>query len=149
MFNNYFVSTSKLTHSSLHSSHNSLILRLALLSCLLLSIYATTRTCHLSRVSKFLSIIPPKSCCLDYIPTVTTKRSFSAFSDPIAYLVNLSFSQGTFLSKLIKACSCHFTSIHLSLPIFNLSLHVISILCSQPIANITLLKPLSIIFSIL
>jgi len=32
-------------------------------------------------VSKLLSIIPPKSCYLDYIPTANTKQCSSVFSD--------------------------------------------------------------------
>jgi len=50
-------------------------------------------------VSKLLSIIPPKSCCLDYIPTAIIKQRSPVFSDLIAYMANLSFSQGTFPSK--------------------------------------------------
>jgi len=47
-------------------------------------------------VSKLISPIPPKSCCLDYIPTAVIKQYSSVFSEPNAYLANLSFSQGTF-----------------------------------------------------
>ena len=54
-------------------------------------------------VSKLLSTIPPKTCCLDYIPTVIIKQCSFIFSDLIAYLANLSFSQGTFPSKFKHA----------------------------------------------
>jgi len=50
-------------------------------------------------VSKLLSTIPPKSSCLDYIPTAIIKQRSSVLSEFIAYLANLSFSQGTFPSK--------------------------------------------------
>ena len=33
-------------------------------------------------VSKLLSTIPPKSCCLDYIPTAIIKQRSPVFSDP-------------------------------------------------------------------
>jgi len=49
------------------------------------------------QVSKLLSSIPPKSCCLDYIPTAIIKQCSSVFSELNAYLANLSFSQGTCL----------------------------------------------------
>ena len=54
-------------------------------------------------VSKLLSTIPPKSCCLDYIPTAIIKQCSPVFSDLIAYLANLSFSQGTFPSQFKHA----------------------------------------------
>jgi len=54
-------------------------------------------------VSKLLSIIPPKFCCLDYVATAIIKQCFSVFFDLIAYMANLSFSQGTFPSKFKHA----------------------------------------------
>jgi len=54
-------------------------------------------------VSKPLSIIPPKSCCLDYIPTAIIKQCSPVLSDLSAYMANLSFSQGTFPSKFNHA----------------------------------------------
>jgi len=48
-------------------------------------------------------MIPPKSCCLDYIPTEIIKQCSSVFSELIAYLANLSFSPGTFPSKFKQA----------------------------------------------
>jgi len=42
-------------------------------------------------VSKLLSTIPPKSCCLDNIPTAIIKQCSSVFSELISYLENLSF----------------------------------------------------------
>jgi len=55
-------------------------------------------------VSKLLSTIPPKSCCLGYIPTAIIKQCSSVLSELIAYLANLSFSQGSFLSDIKNAC---------------------------------------------
>jgi len=37
------------------------------------------------KVSKLPSIIPPKSCCLNYIPTAIIKQCSSVFSELIAY----------------------------------------------------------------
>jgi len=54
-------------------------------------------------VSKLLSIIPPKSCCLDYIPIAIIKQCSPVFSDLIAYLANLFFNQGAFPSKFKHA----------------------------------------------
>jgi len=54
-------------------------------------------------VSKLLSTIPSKSCCLNNIPTAIIKQRSSVLSEPIAYLVNLSFSRGTFPSKFRHA----------------------------------------------
>jgi len=114
-------------------------------------------------VCKLLSIIPPKSCCVDYIPTVIIKQCFPIFSDLIAYTANLSFSQGTFPSKFKHASVTPSKKARLGsicLLIFDLSLtsitspkflkgfflhvcnhillsHLTSILFSQPIANIT------------
>jgi len=49
-------------------------------------------------VSKLLSIIPQQSCCLDYFHTAIIKQCSSVLSELIAYVANLSFSQGTFPS---------------------------------------------------
>jgi hypothetical protein len=54
-------------------------------------------------VSKLLSTIPPKSCCLDFVPTAIIKQCSPVFSHLIAYLANLSFSQGIFPSKFKHA----------------------------------------------
>jgi len=54
-------------------------------------------------VSKLLSIIPPTSCCLGYIPTAIIKQCSPVFSDLIPYVANLSFCQGTFPSKFKHA----------------------------------------------
>ena len=124
-------------------------------------------------VSELLSVIPPKSC-LDDIPTAIIKQCFLAFSDLIAYLTNLFFSQVTFpsqfnasvpplLKKTILGSICllifdlSLTSITFTKLLKGFFLHVCnyialshlsSILCSQLIANIFLLKPLSFIYSI-
>ena len=129
-------------------------------------------------VCKLLAIIPPKSCCLDYIPTAIIKKCSPVFSDLIAYLANLSFAHGIFPSnfKHASVTPLHISKsqawIHLSSLIFDLFpisitypkflkgffLHVcnhislsclVSILCNQPIASITPLKPLSFTSSIL
>jgi len=47
--------------------------------------------------------MPPKSCCLDYIPTYIIKQCSPVFSDLIAYMANMSFSQGTYLSNFKHA----------------------------------------------
>jgi len=59
-------------------------------------------------VSKLFSIIPLKSCCLDYIPTAIIKMCSPVFSDLIAYMANLSFSQGTFRPSLSTLLSLQF-----------------------------------------
>jgi len=56
------------------------------------------------KVSKLLSTIPLKSCCLDYIPTAIIKQCSSVFSELIAYLANL-FSQGANLPSKFKHVS--------------------------------------------
>jgi len=53
--------------------------------------------------SKLLSTIPPKSCCLDCIPTAIIKQCSSVFFWAYCFLANLSFSQGTFPSKFNHA----------------------------------------------
>jgi len=54
-------------------------------------------------ISKRPSIILLKTCCLDYIPTAVIKQCSSVFSELIAYLANLSFSQGSFPSQFKHA----------------------------------------------
>ena len=47
-------------------------------------------------VGKLLRSIPPKTCSMDFIPTALIKSCPAVFSDLIATLANLSFSQGVF-----------------------------------------------------
>jgi len=54
-------------------------------------------------VFKILSSIPAKSSVLDFVPTSVLKACSPLFSELIAYLANLSFSQGIFPSKFKHA----------------------------------------------
>ena len=49
------------------------------------------------KFSKLLSTIPPKTCSMDFIPTVLIKSCQTVFADLIATMANLSF-EGTFPS---------------------------------------------------
>jgi len=55
-------------------------------------------TTNFSFALKLLSTIPPKTCSMDFIPTVLIKSCQTVFDDLIATLANLSFSEGTFPS---------------------------------------------------
>ena len=78
------------------------------------SLFDTLSTVTPAEVLKLLSTIPPKTCSMDFIPTVLIKSCQTVFADLIATLANLSFSEGTFPSifktavvtpRLIKAGS--------------------------------------------
>jgi len=96
-------------------------------------------------VSKLLSIIPPTFWCSDYIATAIIKQCSPVFSDLIAYMANLSFSQGTFPSKFMHASltpllkKARLAWIHLSPLIFDL--------CPTSITSPEFLKAFSYTFA--
>ena len=61
-------------------------------------LFDTLNTVTPAEVLKLLSTIPPKTCSMDFIPTVLIKSCQTVFADLIATLANLSFSEGTFPS---------------------------------------------------
>ncbi len=60
-------------------------------------------TVSAAEVAKLISSIPAKSSPLDYVPTDIIKSCSSVFSEIIAHLANLSFSQGSFPLKFKHA----------------------------------------------
>jgi len=60
------------------------------------SCLSAASTVTAAEVSKLLHSLPDKSSVLDYVPTSIIKTCSSVFSEAIAQLANLSFSQGTF-----------------------------------------------------
>jgi len=120
-------------------------------------------------VSKLLSIIPLKSCCLDYIPTAIIKMCSLYSLTSLLTWPSCPSVRALFRPSLSTLLLLHFYNsqawIHLFVLIFDLSLtsitspkflkgfflhvcnhilrsHLTSIFFSQPIANTTLLKPL-------
>ena len=61
------------------------------------------RPVTVDEVATVLSLIPAKSCPLDYIPTSPIKLCSPVFSELIAYLANLSFSGNSFPKTFTSA----------------------------------------------